>query len=124
MIALTLPPLELVPLVDMPLWGAMVAFSLALFTHDGVLAFIAIALFNQCVETVLRDPASLNKPSTVPLPEALMLPPMPGLDVHWGLAAGLILALSHWRAEMTRWLLMIGAFFALSMILSQFRQRY
>lgn len=57
-----------------------------------LLAFIAIALFNQCVETVLRDPASLNKPSTKPLPDALMLPPMPGLDVHWGLAAGLALA--------------------------------
>ncbi len=58
-----------------------------------LLAFIAIALFNQCVETVLRDPASLNKPSTQPLPEALMLPAMPGLDVHWGLAAGVLLAL-------------------------------
>jgi ABC-type uncharacterized transport system permease subunit len=58
-----------------------------------LLAFIAIALFNQCVETVLRDPASLNKPSTKPLPEALMLPPLPGLDVHWGLAAGIVLAL-------------------------------
>jgi hypothetical protein len=44
MIALTVPPLELIPLVDIPLWGAMVAFSLALFAHDGVLAFIAIAL--------------------------------------------------------------------------------
>lgn len=58
-----------------------------------LLAFIAIALFNQCVETVLRDPASLNKPSTAPLPEALMLPPLPGLDVHWGLVAGIVLAL-------------------------------
>jgi len=44
LIALTVPPLEAVPLVDIPLWGAMVAFSLALFAHDGVLAFIAIAL--------------------------------------------------------------------------------
>ena len=58
-----------------------------------LLAFIAIALFNQCVETVLRDPASLNKPSTLPLPDALMLPPVPGLDVHWGLVAGVLLAL-------------------------------
>lgn len=58
-----------------------------------LLAFIAIALFNQCVETVLRDPASLNKPSTLPLPDALMLPPVPGLQVHWGLVAGVLLAL-------------------------------
>jgi general nucleoside transport system permease protein len=61
-----------------------------------LLSFIAIALFNQCVETVLRDPASLNKPSTKPLPEALMLPPLPGLDVHWGLVLGLVLALMCW----------------------------
>jgi general nucleoside transport system permease protein len=61
-----------------------------------LLSFIAIALFNQCVETVLRDPASLNKPSTQPLPEALMLPPLPGLDVHWGLVLGLVLALLCW----------------------------
>lgn len=58
-----------------------------------LLSFIAIALFNQAVETTLRDPASLNKPSTRPLPEALMLPPLPGLDVHWGLALGIALAL-------------------------------
>jgi hypothetical protein len=41
LIALAVPPLELVPLVDVPLWGAMVAFSLALFTHDGALAIVA-----------------------------------------------------------------------------------
>ena len=61
-----------------------------------LMSFIAIALFNQCVETVLRDPASLNKPSTRPLPEALMLPSMPGLDVHWGLAVGIVVALFAW----------------------------
>jgi ABC-type uncharacterized transport system permease subunit len=58
-----------------------------------LMSFIAIALFNQCVETVLRDPASLNKPSTKPLPDALLLP---GLDVHWGLALGLLAALAAW----------------------------
>jgi simple sugar transport system permease protein len=61
-----------------------------------LLSFIAIALFNQFVETILRDPASLNKPSTKPLPEALMLPAMPGLDVHWGLGVGLLVALVAW----------------------------
>lgn len=61
-----------------------------------LLAFIAIALFNQCVETVLRDPASLNKPSTKPLPDTLMLPSLPGLDVHWGLGLGVALALAAW----------------------------
>lgn len=57
-----------------------------------LMSFIAIALFNQCVETVLRDPASLNKPSTKPLPDALMLPALPGFDVHWGLVLGLVVA--------------------------------
>jgi general nucleoside transport system permease protein len=61
-----------------------------------LMSFIAIALFNQCVETVLRDPASLNKPSTKPLPEALLLPALPGLDVHWGLAVGIVVALLAW----------------------------
>ncbi|WP_127998615.1 ABC transporter permease [Piscinibacter defluvii] len=61
-----------------------------------LMSFIAIALFNQCVETVLRDPASLNKPSTKPLPDALMLPPLPGLDVHWGLVLGVLAALAAW----------------------------
>ncbi len=61
-----------------------------------LMSFIAIALFNQAVETVLRDPASLNKPSTKPLPEAFMLPSMPGLDVHWGLGVGIVVALIAW----------------------------
>lgn len=66
-------------------------------TISGLLmSFIAIALFNQCVETVLRDPASLNKPSTKPLPDASMLPALPGLDVHWGLVLGIALAAVAW----------------------------
>jgi len=44
LLAATVPPLEFVPLVDMPLWGAMVAFSLALFAHDGFLAIVAFVL--------------------------------------------------------------------------------
>jgi simple sugar transport system permease protein len=50
--------------------------------------YIAIALFNHAVEGPLRDPASLNKPSTHPIGDASMLGAMPGLDVHWGLAFG------------------------------------
>lgn len=61
-----------------------------------LMSFIAIALFNQCVETVLRDPASLNKPSTKTLPDALLLPAMPGLDVHYGLLLGVLAALLAW----------------------------
>ena len=61
-----------------------------------LMSFIAIALFNQMVETVLRDPASLNKPSTKPLADNFLLPAMPGLDVHWGLGVGIVVALICW----------------------------
>ena len=55
-----------------------------------LLTYIAIALFNHVVEGPLRDPASLNKPSTAPIGEASMLGPLPGLDVHWGLGWGVV----------------------------------
>jgi simple sugar transport system permease protein len=55
-----------------------------------LLSYIAIAVFNHLVEGPLRDPASLNKPSTPPLPDAAMIGPMPGVDVHWGLAIGVV----------------------------------
>lgn len=58
-----------------------------------LLAYIAIALFNHFVEGVLRDPASLNKPSTVPIKDTLMIGNMPGLDIHWGLAIGVLCAI-------------------------------
>jgi simple sugar transport system permease protein len=58
-----------------------------------LLSYIAIAVFNHLVEGPLRDPASLNKPSTLPLPESAMIGPIPGLDVHWGLAVGLVACL-------------------------------
>jgi simple sugar transport system permease protein len=58
-----------------------------------LLAYIAIALLNHFVEGLLRDPASLNKPSTKPIGDANMLPTLPGIDVHVGLAFGVILCL-------------------------------
>jgi hypothetical protein len=44
LIAVTVPPLELVPFVDMPLWAALAAFALALAAHDGLLAIAAFIL--------------------------------------------------------------------------------
>jgi len=55
-----------------------------------LLNYIAIAIFNHLVEGPLKDPASLNKPSTAPLPEAVMIGRFLGLDVHWGLGFGVI----------------------------------
>ena len=61
-----------------------------------LLNYIAIALLNHFVEGPLRDPASLNKPSTPPIGDDNMLGNLPGLDVHWGLAWGLAACLVCW----------------------------
>jgi simple sugar transport system permease protein len=61
-----------------------------------LLAYIAIALMNQFVEGLLRDPASLNKPSTKPLPKEYMLGQIPGMDVHWGLVIGVVACILSW----------------------------
>lgn len=58
-----------------------------------LLAYIAIAVFNHLVEGPLRDPGSLNKPSTMPISDTLMIGNLPGLDIHWGLAIGVVCAL-------------------------------
>jgi simple sugar transport system permease protein len=58
-----------------------------------LLNYIAIALFNHLVEGLLRDPASLNKPSTRPIGEANALGLLPGMDVHQGLTFGLVACL-------------------------------
>jgi simple sugar transport system permease protein len=55
-----------------------------------LITYIAIAIFNHLVEGALKDPASLNKPSTAPVPAAAMLGHLPGLDVHWGLGFGAV----------------------------------
>jgi general nucleoside transport system permease protein len=57
-----------------------------------LLTYIAIAIMNFFVEGVLRDPASANKPSTRPIGEGNMIGNIPGTDMHWGLAAALVLA--------------------------------
>jgi general nucleoside transport system permease protein len=61
-----------------------------------LLAYCAIYFFNFLVEGPFRDPASLNKPSTYPIPEAAMLGNMFGFDVHWGLAYGVAACVLMW----------------------------
>lgn len=55
-----------------------------------LLNYIAIALLNHLVGGPMRDPSSLNKPSTYPLAEVNMLGMIPGTRVHWGLVYGII----------------------------------
>jgi simple sugar transport system permease protein len=59
-----------------------------------LLTYIVIAFFKQIVEGPMRDPASLNKPATRALPDALMLGNLPGTDVHVGLLFGLLFCLA------------------------------
>ncbi|MBU6259094.1 MAG: ABC transporter permease [Burkholderiales bacterium] len=63
-----------------------------------LLSYIAIALFKFFVEGPMRDPASLNKPSTRPLAEGLRIgaiaPDSLLGDVHWGLVMGLLACLA------------------------------
>ena len=61
-----------------------------------LLSYIGIALCNHLIEGPLRDPESLNKPSTLHIGEANMLGPLPGLDVHYGLLYGIIACLVCW----------------------------
>jgi ABC-type uncharacterized transport system permease subunit len=58
-----------------------------------LLSYIAIAIMNFFVEGALRDPASSNKPSTMPIGDAYRVGAIPGTDVHWGFAVGVALAL-------------------------------
>lgn len=63
-----------------------------------LLAYIAIGLFKHLVEGPLRDPNSLNKPSTYALSEGMRIGGILGSDVHWGLVLGVVacLALGLW----------------------------
>jgi simple sugar transport system permease protein len=85
-------------LAAMLVGGSWIALSGALRHLRGInetissllLAYIGIALFNHFVEGMLRDPASLNKPSTAPIGDLYTIGTIPGLDVHWGLLWGAI----------------------------------
>ena len=55
--------------------------------------YMAIALLNHLVGGPMRDPSSLNKPSSYPLADINMLGSIPGTRVHWGLLYGIIACL-------------------------------
>jgi simple sugar transport system permease protein len=58
--------------------------------------YIALAILNHCVEGPMHDPTSLNHPSTWPIGDANMLGNIPGTEIHWGLAYGLIACVICW----------------------------
>ena len=89
-------PLQgLSPLLAVPLMAlAAVAGGVNETIASLLMSYIALALSNHLIEGWLRDPASLNKPSTAPIGEAFMVGALPGLDVHWGLGIGVLACLA------------------------------
>ena len=105
-----------IPLVTMGLWPPLTMLLMALFAMAAgggwiaivgwlrhargvnetisslLMTYIAIAIMNFFVEGMLRDPGSANKPSTMPIGSDYMVGNIPGTKVHWGLAAGIVLA--------------------------------
>ena len=61
-----------------------------------LLVYIAIAILNHLVEGPMRDPASLNKPSTPEIGAANMIGAIPGTEVHWGLVFGVVAAVASY----------------------------
>ena len=61
-----------------------------------LLFYVALGVFLYLVEGPLRDPSSLNKPSTFPVAEAYRLGDLPGMDVHYGLVFGVIACLASY----------------------------
>lgn len=58
--------------------------------------YIAIAILNFLVVGWLKDPASLNKPSTHHVGEANMVGMLGDSSIHWGFGLGVILCIMLW----------------------------
>jgi simple sugar transport system permease protein len=58
--------------------------------------YIAIAVMNHLVNGPMRDPSSLNKPSSFPIPDDKMLPAVGQTNVHYGLVFGILVCLFVW----------------------------
>ena len=90
--------------------GAWIALAGFLRQRRGVnetissllLFYVGLGVFLYLVEGPLRDPSSLNKPSTYPVGDANMLGNIPGMDVHYGLVfAAVACVLSYVLVEHT-----------------------
>ena len=55
-----------------------------------LLTYVALALTNALVEGMLRDPDSLDKPLTRPIPSEAMIGEIGSSSLHWGLPLGMI----------------------------------
>ncbi len=90
--------------VGMATGGLWLASAGALKHYRGVnetissllMNYIAIAILNQAINTWMRDPSSLNKPASYPIPDEQMLQPLGDTTIHWGLVFGLIACFLAW----------------------------
>lgn len=84
--------------------GMWVAATGALKYYRGVnetissllLNYIAIAMMSFLIIGPLRDPATMNKPSTFPIGDVNMLGNIGQSSVHWGLVYGLVVCIALW----------------------------
>lgn len=98
------------------MWIALVGF---LRQYRGVnetissllMGYLAINLFKFMVEDVLRDPLSLNKPSTKSLDASIQIGSIFNYDIHWGLIWGIALCLLTFV-----WLFLTSSGFATRMV--------
>ena len=85
----------------MAMGGVWVALVGAMRRYRGVnetissllLNYIAIAVMNHLVGGVIRDPAVVHRPSSWHVGSQNMLGHIPSMDVHWGLAFGVVACL-------------------------------
>src|SRR5256884_9822403 len=61
-----------------------------------LLDYVALGILTHLVEGLMRDPASLNKPSTREIGAPNMIGSIPGTDVHWGLVFGIVAAIASY----------------------------
>ena len=91
-------------LAGMVCGGLWIAAAGALYYQRGVnetissllMNYIAIAIMNHLVNGPMRDPSSLNKPSSFPIPDDKMLPAIGTSNVHYGLFFGIAACLIIW----------------------------
>ncbi len=88
----------------MAVGGIWISISGALRQFRGVnetissllMNYIAIAILNHCVEGPMRDPESLDHPSSFHIGFANMLGNIPGTEIHVGLLFGIICCVFAW----------------------------
>jgi simple sugar transport system permease protein len=95
---LTLPVMVVFAMIVGAVWVGLAGFlRYARGVNETIssllLTYIGIAIMNFFVEGVLRDVSNPNKPSTKPLGDAYMVGKIPGTDVHWGFAVGILLCI-------------------------------